>query len=449
MRQVSCIFVCHKTLTQCTIFVNKYADLCCDTYKTTLHYDVESTVTRQVVDEADASKMIEYDKIAAIPFVHRVEVQMGIKADGTSDWVITKKEPNNPLKTVSNAPADPTPKTVTLKVKDNKLTTYDKAGKLLTTKDFDANSLTKRYLELLNPDNSLNQVSLRGAMDVRTIIAEARSQGATVETTDSIHYCIKKRIPNEPQYSITYLDASIGKVVGMSLNKSNGQFIYSNNVVFTKNSSNDYVLSKSVERSFGTSPSSGVAIVTEKLNRFNSFSTSVVTGGLGIGCLFSGAGWGAAIPLFNMSYQFYDGWAWLQQSESQFNNLIGAFGSFNEMQTLDVFDCYGQRGSLESQYQSGQISMNQFFMRVNALYSNPACTRQVTTLVQVPLNGKSDGVVPLESQRLQGATNFVLEGVNHFELRDHPIMTDQYNKLFSGLLDFKGNLAAQQFFVTL
>jgi hypothetical protein len=248
--------------------------LSADAYKMTMHYDVESTVTRQVVDQADASKLTEYDKIAAIPLVNRVEVQMGIRADGTSDWVITKKEPEHPLKTLSNAPADPTPKTVTLKMKDNKLTTYDKAGKLLTTKDLDMNSLTKRYLELLNPDQSLTQVSLRGATDIRTIIAEARDQGATVTTTDSVHYCIKKNIPNQQQYSITYMNARIGKIEGMSINKNNGQFIYSNNVVFAQSPSNanDYVISKSIERSFSTSPSSGVAIVTEKNNRFHSFS---------------------------------------------------------------------------------------------------------------------------------------------------------------------------------
>lgn len=244
-----------------------------ENYKMTMRYDVESTVTRQVEDQADVAKLTEYDKIAAIPFVQRVEVQMGIKADGTSDWVITKKEPENPLKTVSQAPADPTPKTVTLKMKDNKLTTYDKAGKLLTTKDLDVNSLTKRYLELLNPEKSLTQVSLRGATDMRPIIAEARGQGATVVTTDSIHYCIKKSIPNG-QYSITYLNARIGKVEGMSVNKNNGKFIYTNNLVFKQNPNNpnDYVISKSVERSFGKSPSSGVEIVTEKLNRFHSFS---------------------------------------------------------------------------------------------------------------------------------------------------------------------------------
>ena len=97
-------------------------------YKLTIHYDAESTVTRQVVNQADASRLTDYDKIAAIPFVNRVEVQMGIKADGTSDWVITKKEPQYPLKRVSQAPADPTPKTVTLKVSNNKLTTYDVAA---------------------------------------------------------------------------------------------------------------------------------------------------------------------------------------------------------------------------------------------------------------------------------------------------------------------------------
>jgi hypothetical protein len=241
-------------------------------YKMTINYDAESTVTRQAVNQADESKLKEYDKIAAIPFVNRVQVQMGIKADGTSDWVVTKKEPKNPLKTVSNAPADPTPKAVTLKVKDNKLTTYDKSGKLLKTKDLDMNSVTKRYMELLNHDPS--QVSLRSSRDIRTIIADAHSQGAIVTTTDSIHYCIKKDNPSQQQYSLTYIDASIGKIIGSSINNSDGRFIYSNNIVFVPNPSNanDYVISRTIERSFSTSPSSGVDIVTEKITQFHSFS---------------------------------------------------------------------------------------------------------------------------------------------------------------------------------
>jgi hypothetical protein len=241
-----------------------------DNYKTTIRYDAEYTITRKAVNDADAAKLKEYDKIAAIPMVNRVEVQMGIKDDGTSDLVITKKEPKNPLKTVSNAPADPTPKAVTLKVKDNKLTAYDKSGKLLRTTDM--NSVTKRFMEIMKQGSS--QVVLRSAPDIRTIIADAQNQGATVTTTDSIHYCIKKDIPNESQYSITYIDAGIGKIIGTSLNKNDGSFIYTSNIVFVANpnNANDYTISNMIERNFTTSPASGIDIVTEKITHFNSFT---------------------------------------------------------------------------------------------------------------------------------------------------------------------------------
>jgi hypothetical protein len=261
------IFSCSKDK-----FGGDTSTLSASDYKLTINYDAESTITRQAVNQADESRFKEYDKIAAIPLVHRVEVQMGIKADGTSDWVITKREPKYPLKTVSNAPADPTPKAVTMKMKDNKLTTYDKAGKLLNTRDLDINSVTKRYMELLNHGPS--QVSLRSNPDIRTIIADAQNQGATVTTTDSVHYCIKKDIPNQQQYSTTYLDSSIGKIVGSSINKNDGHFVYSNNIVFVPNPSNasDYVISRTIERSFSTSVASGVDIVTEKITQFHSFS---------------------------------------------------------------------------------------------------------------------------------------------------------------------------------
>jgi hypothetical protein len=175
--------------------------------------------------------------------------------------------------------------------------------------------------------------------------------------------------------------------------------------------------------------------------------TGITASVLAFGCLFDPGTWVLVPPLSNMGFQFIDGFNWLQQSESQYNNLIGSFGTFNELQTINVFDCYGQRGSLESQYQSGQISMTSYFMQVSALYSNPNCSHQITIPVPVPLNGQSDGVVPLESQRLKDAANFVLDGVNHFELRDHPKVTVQYNQLFSGNLVLTSS-AAQQFFVT-
>jgi hypothetical protein len=165
-------------------------------------------------------------------------------------------------------------------------------------------------------------------------------------------------------------------------------------------------------------------------------------------CLFDPHAWYLVVPLGKIGYEFIDGYVWLDQSESQYNNLLGAFGSFTEQQTFLVFNCYGERGSLESQYQRGQISMNEYFRRVSALYSNPNCTQEITAAVQVPLNGESDGVVPLQSQRLVGSTNFILDGVNHFELRDHPLVTAQFTKLFNGQLDFKGNFNAQNFFIT-
>ena len=176
--------------------------------------------------------------------------------------------------------------------------------------------------------------------------------------------------------------------------------------------------------------------------------TGVIAAQMAIGCMFDPATWRYVYPFGRMSYQFFDGYTWLQQSESQFNTLIGAFGSFQEMQDLDIFDCYGERGALESRYQSGQISMMQYWQGVSALYSNPNCTRHIRVNVTVPLNGESDGVVPLKSQRLEGAANFVLDGVNHFELRDHPKVTAQYNQLFLGNLTLTSS-AAQNFFFTL
>jgi hypothetical protein len=181
----------------------------------------------------------------------------------------------------------------------------------------------------------------------------------------------------------------------------------------------------------------------EDIELFTGIAASITS----FACCFNFETWYLVQPFGNMGYQFLDGYFWFQQSESQYNNVIGAYGSFTELQDIEIFDCYGQRGTLEQKYQSGQISMSQYWQGVSALYANPNCTRHEKRNVIIPLNGESDGVVPLKSQSLEGAANFVLDGVNHFELRDHPKVTLQYNQLFSRNLNLTSN-AAQQFFFT-
>jgi hypothetical protein len=71
---------------------------------------------------------------------------------------------------------------------------------------------------------------------------------------------------------------------------------------------------------------------------------------------------------------------------------------------------------------------------LESLYSNPNCWETTTTTVQIPLNGQSDGVVPVERQKIPNAPSVVFDDVNHFELRDHPKITQAFNDLFDGNL---------------
>ena len=167
---------------------------------------------------------------------------------------------------------------------------------------------------------------------------------------------------------------------------------------------------------------------------------------IAIAAIFSGA-WNMILPASFAAFQFFDGFTWLQRSESKYNDIIGAFNSFQEMQTLRFFNCGGQVGSLESSYRSGQISMMQYYMGVSALYSNPSCYSEENLLVTVANNGESDGVVPLSRQNLTGAFNTRIDEVNHFELRDHPRVTDRFIDLFEGNLSGM-NPDARLFFIT-
>ena len=175
-------------------------------------------------------------------------------------------------------------------------------------------------------------------------------------------------------------------------------------------------------------------------------AAGIVFSAISIACIFTGA-WNMIMPCAFAAYQFFDGFTWLQQSESKYNDLIGAFTSFQEMQQIDFFSCVGERSSLEAAYQRGSINMVQYYSGVSALYSNPNCYQHNNALVTVPNNGASDAVVPLSRQNLpEAAANTVLDGVNHFELRDHPRVTTEFNKLFNGGIPM--NEAARLFFMT-
>ena len=115
---------------------------------------------------------------------------------------------------------------------------------------------------------------------------------------------------------------------------------------------------------------------------------------------------------------------------------------------MDLFVCVGERSSLEAAYQRGSINMIQYYSGVSALYSNPNCYQHSNALVSVPNNGASDGIVPLSRQMLPGAAGHkTIDGVNHFEFRDHPDVKAAFDLLFNGSMELNSP-AAVQFFTT-
>ena len=172
----------------------------------------------------------------------------------------------------------------------------------------------------------------------------------------------------------------------------------------------------------------------------------IVFSAISISAIFSGA-WNLVLPAAFAAYEFFDGYTWLQRSESKYNDIIGAFTSFQELQQMDLFVCVGERSSLEAAYQRGSINMIQYYSGVSALYSNPNCYQHSIVNVMVPNNGASDGIVPLSRQMLPGAAGHkTIDGINHFEFRDHPDVKATFDLLFNGQIPM--NEAARLFFLT-
>ena len=241
-------------------------------YRVSIKYDAEVTIMQKTANASDADKLSDYDKITALPVKKRVGIQMGIRADGTSDWIIEKKDPSNPIEPIYKAPMDPTPRAKTFKIQNNTLTTYDDKGKVIRTRELNLNDLTKNVLDIVKHDPL--QVSLRGARDIASIIREARDGGATVmANVDSSIYVIKKSIQGTDQYSLTYLDAKIGKVKGTAIFTNSGAKVYSSDIVYSlaNQSNNEYTITDMVEYRYGQSPHTNLPVVTEKLTHFLSF----------------------------------------------------------------------------------------------------------------------------------------------------------------------------------
>jgi hypothetical protein len=244
-------------------------------YKIAAKYDAEITVMTRAADPNDAQRLSPYDKINILPIKKRVGVQLGIKADGTSDWVIEKKKPEQPLEHRYAAPPNPRPQSAYFKISNNQMTTYDAKGTVLRSKELGVDEMSKMILDMTR--NSPIATSLRSEdAELAALLQQAVADGAIVTASpDNKTYSIKKVI-NPNQYVVTMLDATMKKIKGVEIFQTNGEKMYSADLIYklVDAARQQYDLSDIREVRRELAFQSQVPILVEKITHFLNFEVS-------------------------------------------------------------------------------------------------------------------------------------------------------------------------------
>ena len=134
---------------------------------------------------------------------------------------------------------------------------------------------------------------------------------------------------------------------------------------------------------------------------------------------------------------------WLDNSESTYNQIIGAGGFFTEKEFRLEFTqgCEDQINNLYSMLDDRtRESMRNYgnvLSQIRALRQSPTCYENVLRDVSYPINNESDGLFNAGTQRIPEdpddrlkVINLPVSGVNHAEFFNHPNMTKRFRNIF-------------------
>ena len=154
------------------------------------------------------------------------------------------------------------------------------------------------------------------------------------------------------------------------------------------------------------------------------------------------------IPYANLGLQTLQGSAWLNKSESSWNDLIGANDTYPVGITqVNMFLCGDQLRELSQTWH--EDGLNDYLAQRNALYANPDCWQTINVTKSIANHKISDGLVPELSAKIDASTCHlgILE-TNHQEEVHHPEAEEMYEKIFNNDQEIKNKcgLDVAQFF---
>jgi hypothetical protein len=225
-----------------------------------IKYDAEVTMTQTPVNSADLSRLTPQDRVGLMPHTTRNAVDFCMKDNGSSEWVIEKMQPRQVFEAKSYTLPDPSPKTKTIRIANDKATLLDANGKVIKTTDFQVNALTSGLSNLMNLAKNGS-----GSGDFDKMLADARKDNAEIIDMGEGVFTIRKPIPNSTDVMSIMVDKNMGRVLSNAVGSKFGKPKYV--VVYAYEPGATPILKHVIQRKFSTS-SSGVEMKSEKIIEF-------------------------------------------------------------------------------------------------------------------------------------------------------------------------------------
>ena len=173
-----------------------------------------------------------------------------MKTDGTSEWLIEKKTPQEVFEPKSYTLPDPSPKSKTIRIKNDKASFIGADGKVIRETDFKVNALTAGLKEMVKLANGTNS-----ATDFDKMLADAQKDGAKVQDLGNGVFNLTKKMPTSPEVVTVTVDKTMGRIIGNAIKDANGNLKYAVLYGYEPGTTATPILKNVIQRGYKTTPS--------------------------------------------------------------------------------------------------------------------------------------------------------------------------------------------------
>jgi hypothetical protein len=231
-----------------------------------LKYDAEVTMTTKPASMADMGRLTLQDRVDLMPQTSRSAIDFCLKKDGSSEWLIEKKKPEHVFEAKSFTLPDPSPKSKTIRIRNDKATFIDANGHVIREADFKVNALTAGLKDMVQMANGSSS-----SADFEKMLADAQRDGAIVKDLGDGVFNITKQLATSTEKVTVTVDKTLGRVIGNAVNDATGKLKYA--VIYNYERGATPVLKNVIQRGYKTTPL-GIPMVSQKMIEFHKLEIS-------------------------------------------------------------------------------------------------------------------------------------------------------------------------------